>query len=269
MNIKDEAVELKPCPFCASRVLNQFKDDDYHIIQCAQCGCEIRHTQHHKVSSCWNRRALEAALPHLSQGGVTDGMVDRAWRVLHGDDSKQRVRLALSAALASHEPVRTCTCHPDDSPPTPCAEKYALGDCELAATTDTQEVETLREGIKEIAEREQSIRDNWTRFEAETGARILELETDLEIATDKVERLRGERDDNLRQAEEQWAGWVKEQAAHKDTKARIAELKKVLEDVKQRCLVGDDDGISVSEDVVIESELFSRICAALGGQSNE
>lgn len=61
MNIKDEAVELKPCPFCASRVLNQFKDDDFHIIQCAQCGCEIRHMQHHKVVAAWNRRALSSA----------------------------------------------------------------------------------------------------------------------------------------------------------------------------------------------------------------
>lgn len=25
--------------------------------------------------------------------------------------------------------TRPCTCHPDDNPPVPCAEKYALSDC--------------------------------------------------------------------------------------------------------------------------------------------
>ena len=123
MNIKDEAVELKPCPFCASRVLNQFNDDDNHIIECAQCGCEIRNTQHHKVSSYWNRRA-----------------------------------------------------------PTP------VGVTDVGQLPTQQEVETLREGIKEIAERERGIRDNWARHEESTKARILELETDLEIERDKGER---------------------------------------------------------------------------------
>ena len=34
--------------------------------------------------------------------------------------------------------VRPCTCHPDDSPPTPCARKYAMGECKdlLAEWTD-------------------------------------------------------------------------------------------------------------------------------------
>ena len=28
---------------------------------------------------------------------------------------------------------RLCTCHPDDNPPQPCAERYALADCRTAA----------------------------------------------------------------------------------------------------------------------------------------
>ena len=36
-----------------------------------------------------------------------------------------RVRFALGA-----KPKRPCTCSPDDNPPTPCAEKYALSECE-------------------------------------------------------------------------------------------------------------------------------------------
>jgi hypothetical protein len=27
---------------------------------------------------------------------------------------------------------RGCTCHPDDSPPSPCARKYALRDCRIS-----------------------------------------------------------------------------------------------------------------------------------------
>lgn len=31
---------------------------------------------------------------------------------------------------------RRCTCHPDDKPPMPCAQKYALRECRLAALVD-------------------------------------------------------------------------------------------------------------------------------------
>lgn len=51
--------ELKPCPFCESRVISEYRDGDYWIIKCAQCGAEISHTQHHKVCFAWNRRAGE------------------------------------------------------------------------------------------------------------------------------------------------------------------------------------------------------------------
>ena len=175
MNIKDEAVELKPCPFCASRVLNQFKDDDNHIIECAQCGCEIRHTQHHKVSSYWNRRAPGSDM------NITDEAVEsfraEAKDCTGRELSAELVRRCLSRAIphlsqgAASGGVMT-------------ADEKLVRQSPLTACQ--QEVETLREGIKEIAEREQSIRDNWTRFEAETGARILELEADLEIARDKL-----------------------------------------------------------------------------------
>lgn len=29
--------------------------------------------------------------------------------------------------------TRSCTCHPDDNPPQPCARKYAFSDCVAAA----------------------------------------------------------------------------------------------------------------------------------------
>jgi hypothetical protein len=51
-----------------------------------------------------------------------------------GDDGPEalewyaaRVRFALGA-----KPKRPCTCSPDDYPPIPCAEKYALSECKAA-----------------------------------------------------------------------------------------------------------------------------------------
>lgn len=45
--------------------------------------------------------------------------------------------------------------------------------------------------------------------------------------------------------------------------AAAPELLSVLRECREVCLVGDDDGISVSEDVVIPAPLFDRICAAI------
>jgi len=33
---------------------------------------------------------------------------------------------------ATDDKPRPCTCHPDDNPPKPCAEKYALSECKDA-----------------------------------------------------------------------------------------------------------------------------------------
>jgi hypothetical protein len=33
------------------------------------------------------------------------------------------------ASLAWPEPPRPCTCHPDDNPPVPCTQQYALNEC--------------------------------------------------------------------------------------------------------------------------------------------
>lgn len=38
-------------------------------------------------------------------------------------------------AQANNDP-RRCTCHPDDDPPRPCAEKYALTECRVSALED-------------------------------------------------------------------------------------------------------------------------------------
>lgn len=36
---------------------------------------------------------------------------------------------AKAALVAASAKERPCTCHPDDNPPSPCAERYALSDC--------------------------------------------------------------------------------------------------------------------------------------------
>ncbi len=36
--------------------------------------------------------------------------------------------LKRELAMGKREP-RPCTCHPDDNPPVPCAQKYALNEC--------------------------------------------------------------------------------------------------------------------------------------------
>lgn len=60
-------VELKPCPFCESRVISEYRDWDYWIIKCAQCGVEIAHTQHHKACFAWNRRKGEEVGERLEE----------------------------------------------------------------------------------------------------------------------------------------------------------------------------------------------------------
>jgi len=45
---------------------------------------------------------------------------------------------AWKAALAAPE-NRPCTCHPDDNPPQPCAQRYALTECKALAQPETAE----------------------------------------------------------------------------------------------------------------------------------
>ena len=42
----------------------------------------------------------------------------------------------MTSEQAANLTPRKCTCHPDDEPPRPCAEKYALTECRTAALAD-------------------------------------------------------------------------------------------------------------------------------------
>jgi hypothetical protein len=42
-------------------------------------------------------------------------------------------RLSAAEGPSRELDARPCTCHPDDNPPQPCARKYALTECCIAA----------------------------------------------------------------------------------------------------------------------------------------
>ena len=47
-------------------------------------------------------------------------------------DKATPAKVRLTDGLGVSE-KRSCTCHPDDKPPIPCAQKYALGECRTHA----------------------------------------------------------------------------------------------------------------------------------------
>jgi hypothetical protein len=48
---------------------------------------------------------------------------------------------AFAAWLRQCAEQRPCTCHPDDNPPVPCAQKYALNECRAASEPTETEIE--------------------------------------------------------------------------------------------------------------------------------
>lgn len=87
-----------------------------------------------------HRRLVEQAIQsaeHPSGMSTHDGKA----RI---DASILRRMLAIIDSLPAApqaEPVsdpRPCTCHPDDSPPVPCARKYALSECRAASGEPTE-----------------------------------------------------------------------------------------------------------------------------------
>ena len=71
------------------------------------------------------KEAAQQALEYLEQHAIISGVP---------------IRDALRAALGAD--TRTCTCHPDDSPPKPCQRKYALSECLNAALAEDRVADT-------------------------------------------------------------------------------------------------------------------------------
>ena len=64
--------------------------------------------------------------------------------------------------------------------------------------------------------------------------------------------------------------WVPDDQDDWNLISAAPELLSALTECREICLIADDDGISVSEDVVLPSDLFQRICSAINkanGQS--
>lgn len=62
------------------------------------------------------------------------------WYRLPGDNDRAILSdlfARLRAALAQPE-SRPCTCHPDDNPPQPCAQRYALTECKALAQPEAE-----------------------------------------------------------------------------------------------------------------------------------
>lgn len=57
--------------------------------------------------------------------------------------------------------------------------------------------------------------------------------------------------------------WVPEEEEDWRLIAAAPELLAALTECREACLSGDDHGIAVSEDVVIPSDLFERMCKAI------
>ncbi len=72
-----------------------------------------------------------------SDGGMTYFVADEA-------PCEKCVPLYAAPVPPQREPLsdsRPCTCHPDDNPPVPCAQKYALNECRAASEPTETEIE--------------------------------------------------------------------------------------------------------------------------------
>ena len=73
--------------------------------------------------------------------------------------------------------TRTCTCHPDDNPPVPCAKQYALTLCRKAATEN--EAQKQLEDDRE-ADRRAELREEMQRQRREEASERAEFDSQTE-----------------------------------------------------------------------------------------
>lgn len=62
---------------------------------------------------------------------VEDGMIKKSDALAYASDivSKMPPPIPQQDLGKADQSPRSCTCHPDDSPPVPCAEKFAFSEC--------------------------------------------------------------------------------------------------------------------------------------------
>jgi len=49
------------------------------------------------------------------------------------EEAQDSVAVARALLALAQQAGRECTCHPDDNPPRPCPQKFALSECRAAA----------------------------------------------------------------------------------------------------------------------------------------
>ena len=72
-------------------------------------------------------------------------MYVRADLVEHMAEAQRSYETRILSSLVD----RSCTCHPDDNPPTPCPEKFAYSEC-VAASDTTTRVRNLENLLKRV-----------------------------------------------------------------------------------------------------------------------
>lgn len=93
-----------------------------YLLPCALCGCtKIPKRQGNGAGDYW----LECIECGMSTRLREDGNGIKDWNRRPTTESDKQ------------EAVKPCTCHPDDNPPVPCAQQYALNECR--AESDKQE----------------------------------------------------------------------------------------------------------------------------------
>ena len=103
-----------------------------------------------------------------------DAEIERLRRLLRcvagelGRENEGLVQM-ISEALGD----RACTCHPDDSPPVPCAQKYALTECKEV------EIERLRETAVIARTTEANLHDEIERLNRTCAQRTARLQIAL------------------------------------------------------------------------------------------
>lgn len=117
--------DLLPCPFCGGKPKLQMQrcaeDAEVAFVTCQSCFASTDHFEDAYAPTAdavdrWNTRATP--IPDTSAG-------ERERTVQPSIATKQSTNATAASVLSD----RPCTCHPDDSPPMPCPQKYALSHC--------------------------------------------------------------------------------------------------------------------------------------------
>lgn len=60
----------------------------------------------------------------------------------------------MTERLKTESEPRPCTCHPDDNPPVPCAQKYALSECKASVADRLNPIDEIATLLRTLTWRE-------------------------------------------------------------------------------------------------------------------